>query len=67
MRTQGLQVCMIRRGRWSSFDLPYCGSYFTSAHLQGDDDLVIVHDALGFGGCHLAVAVGRLNSPSLHW
>jgi len=23
----------------------------------GDDDLVIVHDALGFGGCHLAVAI----------
>ena len=22
-----------------------------------DEDLVVVHDALGFGGCHLAVAV----------
>lgn len=26
--------------------------------MQGDDDLVVIHDALGFGGCHLAVAVG---------
>jgi len=25
--------------------------------MQGDDDLVVVHDALGFGQCHLAVAV----------
>jgi hypothetical protein len=38
---------------------------FHKCHLQGDDDLVIVHDALGFGGCHLAVAVGRLSFPSL--
>jgi len=25
--------------------------------VQGDDDLLVVHDALGFGQCHLAVAV----------
>jgi len=25
--------------------------------FQGDEDLVVVHDALGFGQCHLAVAV----------
>ena len=25
--------------------------------MQGDDDLLVVHDALGFGQCHLAVAV----------
>ena len=24
---------------------------------QGDDDLIVVHDALEFGRCHLAIAV----------
>lgn len=27
------------------------------SRFQGDEDLVVVHDALGFGQCHLAVAV----------
>ena len=36
------------------------------AGAYGNDDIVIVHDALGFGGCHLSVAIpqawGEINS-----
>jgi ATP phosphoribosyltransferase len=48
---------VVRKIKSGDVDIGIVGYDMVQEYGEGDDDLVIVHDALGFGGCHLAVAV----------
>lgn len=48
---------VVRKLRSGDVDLGIVGFDMVKEFGEDDDDLVIVHDALGFGSCHLAVAV----------
>lgn len=48
---------VVRKLRLGDIDLGIVGYDMFSEIGEGDDDLVIVHEALGFGHCHLALGV----------
>ncbi|MCO5579624.1 hypothetical protein L7F22_033481 [Adiantum nelumboides] len=48
---------VVRKLRTGDVDLGIVGYDMVCEYGQGDDDLIVVHDALEFGECHLAVAV----------
>jgi ATP phosphoribosyltransferase len=48
---------VMRKLRAGDLDLGIVGFDMFSELGQGDEDLIVIHDALSFGQCHLAVAV----------
>ena len=48
---------VVRKIVSGDIDVGIVGYDMLAEIAYGDDDIVIVHDALGFGGCHLAVAI----------
>jgi ATP phosphoribosyltransferase len=48
---------VVRKLRLGDVDLGIVGADMFSELADGDEDLVVVHDALGFGHCHLALGV----------
>eukprot|EP00897_Mesotaenium_endlicherianum_P009446 jgi/Mesen1/852/ME000112S10994 len=48
---------VVRKLRSGDVDLGIVGYDMVKEYGQDDDDLVIVHEALGFGQCHLGIAV----------
>ncbi|KAI5078544.1 hypothetical protein GOP47_0006215 [Adiantum capillus-veneris] len=48
---------VVRKLRTGDVDLGIVGYDMVCEYGQGDDDLIVVHDALEFGECHLAIAV----------
>lgn len=52
---------VVRKVRDGDIDLGIVGYDIVAEYRGGGDDVVIIHDALGYGFCHLAVAVPE------HW
>ncbi len=48
---------VVRKIVSGDIDIGIVGYDMLAEIAYGDDDIVIVHDALGFGGCHLSVAI----------
>jgi ATP phosphoribosyltransferase len=48
---------VVRKLRLGDVDLGIVGGDMFAELADGDEDLVVVHDALGFGHCHLALGV----------
>eukprot|EP00271_Cylindrocystis_brebissonii_P011814 TRINITY_DN29779_c0_g1_i1.p1 TRINITY_DN29779_c0_g1~~TRINITY_DN29779_c0_g1_i1.p1 ORF type:complete len:450 (+),score=71.27 TRINITY_DN29779_c0_g1_i1:230-1579(+) len=48
---------VVRKIRSGDVDLGIVGYDMVQEYGQDDEDLIIVHEALGFGSCHLAIAV----------
>ena len=48
---------IVRRIRAGDIDVGFVGYDMVYEYGEGDDDIVVVHDALGYGHCHLALAV----------
>jgi ATP phosphoribosyltransferase len=48
---------VVRKLRYGDVDLGVVGYDMLAEIGDGDPDLVVLHDALGFGGCHLALGV----------
>lgn len=48
---------VVRKIRNGDVDLGIVGYDMVCEYGQGDDDLIVVHDALEFGQCHLAIGV----------
>ncbi|KXZ49554.1 hypothetical protein GPECTOR_20g408 [Gonium pectorale] len=48
---------VVRKLRYRDIDLGIVGTDMFSELADGDSDLVVCHDALGFGQCHLALGV----------
>lgn len=58
---------VVRKLRLGDVDLGIVGGDMFAELADGDEDLVVVHDALGFGHCHLALgipSVGRFANVS---
>ena len=47
----------VRKLSYGDIDMAIVGYDMFSEFSAHDDDLVVVHDALGFGGCHLALGI----------
>ncbi|XP_058098265.1 ATP phosphoribosyltransferase 2, chloroplastic-like [Magnolia sinica] len=50
---------IVRKLRSGDLDLGIVGLDTFSEYGQGDEDLIIVHDALEYGDCHLSIAIPR--------
>ncbi|GAB2233284.1 hypothetical protein Droror1_Dr00002503 [Drosera rotundifolia] len=50
---------IVRKLLSGDLDLGFVGLDTVSEYGQGDEDLVIVHDALDYGSCHLSVAIPK--------
>ncbi len=48
---------VVRKLRYGDIDLGIVGADMFEELADGDSDLVVCHDALGFGQCHLALGV----------
>jgi ATP phosphoribosyltransferase len=48
---------VVRKLRTGDLDLGIVGTDMCTELGDGDDDLVVCHEALGFGQCHLALGV----------
>eukprot|EP00250_Pteridium_aquilinum_P011165 c19879_g1_i1 orf=102-1316(+) len=48
---------VVRKIRAGDVDMGIVGYDMVCEYGQGDDDLIVVHDALEFGECHLAIGV----------
>ncbi|KAH7372923.1 hypothetical protein KP509_17G029300 [Ceratopteris richardii] len=48
---------VVRKIRAGDVDLGIVGYDMVCEYGEDDDDLIVVHDALGFGECHLALAI----------
>ncbi|QDZ18863.1 ATP phosphoribosyltransferase [Chloropicon primus] len=48
---------IVRRLNYGDVDIGFIGYDMFHEFADGNDDLVIVHDALRYGGCHLALGV----------
>eukprot|EP00963_Diacronema_lutheri_P001073 scaffold68_cov340-Pavlova_lutheri.AAC.26 len=48
---------VVRKLRYGDVDIGIVGYDMFREFAQGDGDLMVVHDALGFGKCHLALGV----------
>lgn len=49
-------ICVLKRIGSSKFPSKFCCICYFS---QGNEDLIIVHDALEYGDCHLSLAVSH--------
>lgn len=48
---------IVRKLLSGDLDFGIAGYDMVSEHGQGNEDLILVHDALGFGECHLSLAI----------
>jgi ATP phosphoribosyltransferase len=51
---------VVRKLRSGDVDMGIVGYDMVREYGKDDEDLIVIHDALGYGECHLAVGVSLL-------